>query len=377
MRIIVCRSGCRAGASDSGVRRQTTAGQVSILRIWSEGRARRASRNGARTARFLRGSAPLPSQWCYCGDVGEQLRAPDVEGLGERSITDYDAGKIDGVGVRGVGGAHGINARVRAFGAVLVIEAWGSSSEFERRPLRPGLPTIDIVFVESGEFEYLEAGAWLTSRGPLMIAPSGLPHRVRFTTPWKFIVARVPRDALLQYVPMLEDSVGIYSGLTMPERAMQAFLSQAVRSDQEVTDAESRTVDRQVLDMAGTLVLDRHSGVLAPDTPKAVLRRRALAVIAERSADAGLTPQALAREVNTSLRHLQEVFSDAASSVSAEIRRERARVARSLLQDARFDALQTGEIAERAGFGSSASMRRALEDLYRLSPRELRARRGA
>ncbi|MBL3685491.1 helix-turn-helix domain-containing protein [Leucobacter zeae] len=309
--------------------------------------------------------------------MGEQLRAPDVEGLGERTITDYDAGKIDRVGVRGVGGAHGINARVRAFGAVLVIEAWGTSSEFERRPLRPGLPTIDIVFVESGEFEYLDAGVWRSSRGPLMIAPSGLPHRVRFTSAWKFIVARVPREALLHYVPMLTDTVGIHTELTMPERAMQAFLSQAVRSEQEVTDAESRTVDRQVLDMAGTLVLDRHSGSLAPDTPRAVLRKRALAVIAERAGDAELTPQALALAVSASLRHLQDVFSDAQSSVAAEIRRERARIARSLLQDARFDALHTGEIAQRSGFGSSASMRRALEDLYRLSPRELRTRRSA
>ena len=43
---------------------------------------------------------------------------------------------------------------------------------------------IDVIFVGSGEFAYLEGGTWRASRGPLMIAPSGLPHRVRFTSAW-------------------------------------------------------------------------------------------------------------------------------------------------------------------------------------------------
>lgn len=301
--------------------------------------------------------------------------APLVEGLSDRSITEYSGTALAQAGIRGVGSVPPLTARVRAFGTILVIKARGSGSEIERRPLRPGLPTIDIIFVERGTVEYLEGGSWHTASGSLMIAPSGLPLRARFRGDWEFIVARVPRDALLPYVPSLEDSVGIHGDLTMPERAMLAFLTQSVTDEHEVSEAESSTVNRQVLEMAGTLVLGRRGRGLAHDTPRGVLRQRALAVIAARSGDVTLTPESLAAAVNTSLRRLQEVFADSDSSVGGEIRRERARIARSLLQDPRFDDLDTGSIAASSGFGSSASMRRALEALYGFTPRKLRARR--
>ncbi len=303
--------------------------------------------------------------------------APGVEGLPARSITAYGSREISQTGVRGVGGAHGVNAHVRAFGALLVIEAWGTASEIERRPLRPGFPTIDIIFVEEGEFEYLDGSAWRSSAGPLMIAPSGLPHRVRFITDWRFIVARVPREALLAYVPMLADTVSIGSELRMPERAMQALLTDLVRNPEPASESDSQIVDRQVLDMAGTLVLGRQQPNGGPGGPHGSLRSRALAAIAERSGEVRLSPQELADGLNISLRRLQGVFAEARSSVAGEIRRERARVARALLQDARFDGMSTAEVAERAGFGSSTSMRRALEELYGLSARELRTRRAA
>ncbi|WP_125098147.1 helix-turn-helix domain-containing protein [Leucobacter chromiireducens] len=303
--------------------------------------------------------------------------APAVEGLAARSITEYGAREISQSGVRGVGGTHGVNAHVRAFGALLVIEAWGTASEIERRPLRPGFPTMDIIFVEQGEFEYLDGTAWRVSRGPLMIAPSGLPHRVRFTTDWRFIVARVPRDALLPFVPLLSDQVSIATELRMTERAMQALLTDLVRNPDPATEADSHTIDRQVLDMAGTLVLARQRPDERSGSPRNSLRTRALSAIAARSGDTRLTPNELAEELSISLRRLQGVFAEAGSSVAGEIRRERARVARSLLQDARFDELGTTELAERAGFGSSSSMRRALEDLYGLGPRDLRSGRTA
>lgn len=279
-------------------------------------------------------------------------------------------------GVRGVNGDLGMSARVRAFGAVLVIGVQGTGSEFERRPVRPGLPTIDIIFVQQGEFAYLEHGVWITSKGPLMVAPSGLPNRVRFTSEWKFVVARIPREALLPFVPMLSDSVHIYEELTVSEKAIEAFLEQSVSSEQEVTASDSHTVDRMVLEMVGTMLRGRQGEDLQPGSPRAVLRDRALVTIAKQSADSQLDPARLARETGVSLRHLQAVFSEAGTSVAGEIRRERARVARSTLQDARFDDLSIDEVAKRSGFGSSVSMRRALEEIYRLSPRDLRNRRA-
>ena len=74
--------------------------------------------------------------------------AADIEGLEDRSITVYQQADMARLGVRGVTGQLGMAARVRAFGAILVIGVSGSGSEFERRPLRPGLPTTYIMFVQ-------------------------------------------------------------------------------------------------------------------------------------------------------------------------------------------------------------------------------------
>ena len=319
-------------------------------------------------------SAPEPAASDHSGS---DRTAPEIDGLGERSITEFEGGDLTRQGVRAVGGKLEMSARVRAFGAIMVIDASGPASEFERRPLRPDLPTIDLIFIQQGGFDYFDGGAWAHTTGPLVVAPSGLPHRARCTGPWRFIVARVPRQALLPYVPMLSDEVAIYEDLTVSERGMEAFLRGLVANEDGVSQGESNSIDRMVLEMAGTLVRNRQGDQQATGSPRAIVRDRALAEIVKRSADPRLDPNVIAASLGVSLRHLQSVFADAGSSVAGEIRRERARVARSALQDPRFDEHSIEQVAVHSGFGSSASMRRVLEEVYRLSPRELRKRRSA
>lgn len=209
-----------------------------------------------------------------------------------------------------------------------------------------------------------------------MVAPSGLPHRVRFLGAWKFTVARIPREALQTYVPMLSDTVGIYSDLTLSERSMMAFMTQAVESDQDASANDTQLVSRTVLEMAGSLVRHRQGQLWTLGTPQAMLIDRALALIIQECGDPELGSERIARSVGVSLRHLQDLFADRHTSIAAEIRRERSRVARSLLQDPRFGDINVQVIAERAGFGSGSSMRRALDALYGLSPNALRKRRA-
>lgn len=269
-----------------------------------------------------------------------------------------------------------MTAKVRAFGSVLIVEAEGTGSEFERRPIRPDLPTIDLLFVQTGEFEYLDDGVWHASRGPLMIAPSGLPSRVRLTGAWRFIVARIPRQALLAHAPTLTDEVGIHEELTLSERSLAAVLVQSVRSEQEASEQDARLIARTVIEMAGEVLRHRQGRGWDLEDRQASLRDRALALIASDGGDPRLSPERIAATTGVSLRYLQEIFAAGGSSVAAELRRERARIARSLLQDPGFDGIGAAEIASRAGFGSSASMRRALTGFYRLGPTELRQHRS-
>lgn len=306
----------------------------------------------------------------------ERQSAPRIEGLPDRSITRFGERELGYEGVRGVDGPLGMTAKARAFGPVLIVEAEGTGSEFERRPIRPDLPTIDLLFVQQGEFEYLDGGVWCASRGPLMIAPSGLPNRVRLAGPWRFVVARIPRQALLVHTPTLDDRVSIHEELTLSERSLAVLLSQSVRSEQEASEADARLIARTVLEMAGAVLRHRQGGGWELEDRQAGIRDRALALIRSDGADPRLDPERIASGVGVSLRYLQEIFAAGGSSVAAELRKERARVARSLLQDPGFGGLGATEIALRAGFGSSASMRRALAVFYRLGPAELRARRA-
>lgn len=81
--------------------------------------------------------------------------------------------------------------------------------------------------------------------------------------------------------------------------------------------------------------------------------------------------------MRSSLRQLQLVFAEAENSVAGEIRHQRARLAKSLLLDSRFDSLSIEQISQRAGFPPPISLRRALEEEYGATPRALRAHREA
>lgn len=306
----------------------------------------------------------------------ERQSAPRIEGLPDRSITRFGERELREEGIRGVDGPLGMTAKARAFGPVLIVEAEGTGSEFERRPSRPDLPTIDLLFVQQGEFEYLDAGAWRPSRGPLMIAPSGLPNRVRVAGPWRFVVARIPREALLLHAPTLDDRVSIHEELTLSERSLAVLLSQSVQSEQAASEADARLIARTVLEMAGAVLRARQCGAWDLEARQAGIRDRAFAMIRRDAADQGLDPERIAAGAGVSLRYLQEIFAAGGSSVAAELRKERARIARSLLQDPGSGGLGATEIALRSGFGSSASMRRALATFYRLGPSELRQRGG-
>jgi transcriptional regulator GlxA family with amidase domain len=127
--------------------------------------------------------------------------------------------------------------------------------------------------------------------------------------------------------------------------------------------------------MGGAILLDRIGAVSGHGSPHAVLRDRAIAVISQQCGDPSLAPTQVAREVQSSLRQLQLVFAEADNSVAGEIRRQRARLARSLLIDSRFDVLSIEQVAQRSGFQSPMSLRRALDEAYKTTPRALRAQR--
>lgn len=205
-----------------------------------------------------------------------------------------------------------------------------------------------------------------------MIAPSGIAQHVRCAGSWSITAACVPRAALGAFVAALPATARVLEERRPLDRAMQAFVEKVLAVDDTAT-----AIERLIVEMSGAILLDRIDGASGHRSPHAALRDKAVAVIAQQCSDPALNPARVAREVRSSLRQLQLVFAEAENSVACEIRRQRARLAKSLLLDSRFDSLSIEQVSQRAGFPSPISLRRALEEEYGATPRALRAHREA
>lgn len=268
------------------------------------------------------------------------------------------------------------SAQQRSYGAVTLWSLSGQPTEFTMSPESSG-ETLSFVFVEAGvPSSKMHDEPWLSVDGGLVIAPDGIERRVRFTTPWRINIVQSSRAALAGFVPRLPSSVWRLPDRRPLDLAMQAFVNTLSKSTTEATAIETYACEQLLLEMAGAVLLDRLGTDSPQASPATALRERALAVIAQQRGDPDLTPAQVAREVQSSLRRVQVTFADAGTTVAGEIRRQRARLAYSLLTDSRYDVLSVEQIAERSGFGTTMSLRRALHDLYRANPRALRAQRG-
>ncbi|QNA91999.1 MULTISPECIES: helix-turn-helix domain-containing protein [unclassified Microbacterium] len=281
-------------------------------------------------------------------------------------------------GIRRVGDRPGLRSRVRSSGGVLLLGISGATSEL----------TIDTatVYPEHSVFAFVETQAlwsrlegepWVETEGGLVIAPQGITRRLRWAGSWRVSAALVPRSAIASFVPSLAPDANVYPERRLLDTSMQQFVTGLLDADAQASAIEQYAIEQLVMEMSGAMLLDRMGAVTGQGTPHEVLRERAIAVIAQQCGDPALNPARVAREVQSSLRQLQLVFSESGNSVAGEIRRQRARLAHSLLMDSRYDVLSIDQIAQRAGFHSPMSLRRALDDAYSCTPRALRAARRA
>lgn len=281
-------------------------------------------------------------------------------------------------GIRRVGDHPGLRSRVRSSRGVLLLGMGGATSEL----------TVDTVsaYPDHSVFAFLEAQAlwsrvdgepWVETESGLVIAPHGITRRLRAAGVWRCVAALVPRSAIASFVPSLPPDASVYPERRLLDASLQRFIAGLLDTDAHASAIEQYAIEQLVMEMSGALVLDRVGGVTGQGTPHEVLRERAIAVIAQQCGDPSLNPARVAREVQSSLRQLQLVFSEVSNSVAGEIRRQRARLAHSLLMDSRYDVLSIDQIAQRAGFQSPMSLRRALDESYSATPRALRSARRA
>lgn len=293
--------------------------------------------------------------------------------------TRFGAGDRDEVGARfgasAVGGGDfELVVDEQQFGSVTVLRATGATVLFDEPPAALA-EVVDIVFVEQGVLDVGDPAEQQAPSGSIIVAPSWVSRRLGFADDWSAVVVRVARVAVEAFAPRLPDAIGVFTERTVFDRAVHAFVAELAHGPTSFSALEQYATEQLLTEMAGSMLLDRFGVGWSAGSPAAVLRDRAIAVIAQSRADPSLNAEAVAHAVQASLRRVQAAFADVDNSISAEIRRQRARLAKSLLTDSRYDVLSIEQVAEQSGFGTTMSLRRALAELYGTGPRELRTHR--
>lgn len=293
-------------------------------------------------------------------------------------ITEFNsAATASAASIWGLIGAVNISARRHSFGRVTLIEVSGEETELQVDGLSEEDQCISFVFLRDGSISTFSNGQWSDLLSTLIVVPDGVRAWARLSGKWQVSLLRVPREVLEPFVNEIPTEITALARRSLLDRSVENFVGSLLEERGEPTPIEAYAVEQLLTEMAGAVLLDRMSGSWSQvDKPNTMLLNEAMAIIAQQCQDPEFGPGRVASEVNVSLRRVQAVFADAGTSAATEIRRRRSRVAHGILQNSRYDVLSIEQVAKQSGFGTAMSMRRALLDLYDLSPKEVRARRG-
>ncbi|AXK46877.1 AraC family transcriptional regulator [Brachybacterium saurashtrense] len=293
----------------------------------------------------------------------------DASYLGASGLRDVPDDRFHALSPR----AFAMHRRERSFEGVSVVRLHGTAIEFRNDGAEDEVDGVEFVFVTPHPDVAPEAGQEISR---IEYIPTWVNHRRRLREDACYLVIRAGRDALTGIVPQLPAEprhIPVRGTLT---RATHAFASSLLDHSDSLTAVESYATGQLLTEMVGAMILDRFGFGLGPDaettTASARLRDQATAVIAQRRADPALGVEEIATSVLVSPRSLQAAFAEVSTTVSAQIRQQRAALAAHLLTSSRYQVLSIDEIAREAGFGSTLSMRRALQDLYGATPSQLR-----
>ncbi|SES01861.1 AraC-type DNA-binding protein [Propionibacterium cyclohexanicum] len=194
------------------------------------------------------------------------------------------------------------------------------------------------------------------------------------------LVMSVPVEAIADYPDDRATSLPIYQPRCTIAPAIAGFglalVNDAGTSAAVRTPVADYAIDRFLQEMAGIVLVENRGVTSVQRGPRRELYFQATALITELYSDPELGPAELASALNVSIRTVQQAFQEAGSSASAEIRAQRARAARHLLTEPKYDVLSISQIARHCGYRSESALREGLKSRYGVTPRELRSGRG-
>ena len=186
------------------------------------------------------------------------------------------------------------------------------------------------------------------------------------------LTAIVPLSTVTSFGAQLQRGQHLFSRESEILPAIVDFFTSLVSRPPVSGAVAAYAVAQLAEEMIGALFLESAGADRSEIRAEEPLFRRAVALIAARRGDSGLTPSSLASDLSVSRRHLERAFAAHGVTPASEIRRLRIEHALRLLSDPTFDVLPIPEVAAFAGFSTVDDLRRAFRLTGLPSPMQVR-----
>lgn len=247
-------------------------------------------------------------------------------------------------------------------------------------PAQTRTDSVRVHFVEEGDLHYRDHGGQARSSispirsGDALIAAD--PAVVELMSRGRYLITSIaiPQSVLSDVGMQLPAVQRVPDGAALLE-PVAAFVSRAALvADVDTTGFSRYYFERLLQEMVLSLLIETAGANRVPRPTETY--SLAMALIATQHPDPSLTAQRIARELRMSLRQLERVFRERATTITREIRRARVAEAVAMLRDESYRALTVDEIGRYVGFSGGSSLARAMANDGEASPAHIRSSAG-
>ncbi|POX46724.1 helix-turn-helix domain-containing protein [Streptomyces sp. Ru72] len=210
--------------------------------------------------------------------------------------------------------------------------------------------------------------------GDIVLCDTARPLRIEFPHPFETKSLVVPRRLLgLEESDLRRLTATPIHADTTAGSLLGPFLAQLVDSAATYPSATGVALARHVVDLL-TVLIEERLHQQAGDAPSAAreMLARIQVFIDRHLADPDLTPEAIARAHQISVRYLHKLFQTEDVTVSRWIQRRRLQECRRVLARREAAGRTIAAVARQWGFTSPAHFSRVFRDVYGMSPVEWR-----
>lgn len=237
--------------------------------------------------------------------------------------------------------------------------------------LEPHLGDVFLLGCLTGRVEIRARRERATVEAGELVVVQDASFAVSAAAPTDVVVA-VSQSTVIRGMGLIPERGPVLTRIPV-NRMLAAPLNSALIQAFDLVDTDSRALDARVLDFLhlmsrGVIELPRDSR--SGDEAGVSVTDRARTAIAATHTSPATTPATIADTLGVPLRTLQRAFAAEGTTVARELRLARAGTAHDLLTGVSTGVNGAAHIARTAGFGSTASMRRALREFTATTPRD-------